>query len=119
VDAYECTLRKLAIGDEVFVEAVLGGKVACLAESGLDPRAHALVRLGALIAVGAASPSYMSAVEAARESGASKEEIVGTLIAVMPVLGPARVVSAAPELGLALGYDVAAALEACGTPTSA
>jgi 4-carboxymuconolactone decarboxylase len=119
VEAHECTLRKLAIGDEVFVEAVLSGKAATAAVSGLDPKAHALVRLAALIALGAVSPSYMSAVEAAREAGASKEEIVGTLIAVMPVLGPARVVCAAPELGLALGYDVAAALEACGTPTSA
>jgi hypothetical protein len=36
---------------------------------------------------------------------------VGALIAVMPVVGVARVVSAAPNLGLALGYDVGAALE--------
>jgi hypothetical protein len=30
----------------------------------------------------------------------------------LPVVGVARVVSAAPNLGLALGYDVGAALEA-------
>ena len=29
----------------------------------------------------------------------------------MPVVGVARIVSAAPKLGLALGYDVAHALE--------
>ena len=29
----------------------------------------------------------------------------------MPIVGVARVVSAAPNLGLALGYDVADALE--------
>jgi hypothetical protein len=29
----------------------------------------------------------------------------------MPIVGVARVVSAAPNLGLALGYDVSAALE--------
>jgi hypothetical protein len=33
---------------------------------------------------------------------------------VMPVLGAARVVAATPELGLALGYEVAAALESSG-----
>jgi hypothetical protein len=31
---------------------------------------------------------------------------------VMPVVGVPRVVSAAPNLGLAIGYDVADALEA-------
>ena len=39
------------------------------------------------------------------------DEIVGTLIAVAPTVGIARVVSAAPELALALGYDVEAAFE--------
>ena len=53
----------------------------------------------------------MSAVEAGLEAGASYDEIVGTLIAVIPIVGVARVVSAAPNLGLALGYDVAEALE--------
>ena len=33
-------------------------------------------------------------------------------IAVAPTVGMARVVSAAPELALALGYDVDAAIEA-------
>jgi hypothetical protein len=37
--------------------------------------------------------------------------MVGTLIALMPIVGVARVVSAAPNLALALGYDVAEALE--------
>jgi hypothetical protein len=41
----------------------------------------------------------------------SYDEIVGTLIAVIPIVGVARVVSAAPNLALALGYDVAEALE--------
>ena len=53
----------------------------------------------------------MSAVEAAVSAGVTYDEIVGTLIAVMPIVGVARVVSAAPNLGLALGYDVAEALE--------
>ena len=41
-------------------------------------------------------------------------DLNGTLIAVAPTVGLARVVSAAPELALALGYDVDAALEAPG-----
>ena len=108
---HECTLRKLAIGDDAFIEAVLASERANAAESRLDQKAQALVRLGALIAVDAASPSYLDAVENAREAGTSDEELVGCLLAVLPTLGAARVISAAPKLGLALGYDVGAALE--------
>ena len=53
----------------------------------------------------------MSAVDAGLEAGASYDEIVGVLIAVIPVVGVARVVSSAPNLALALGYDVSEALE--------
>jgi hypothetical protein len=44
----------------------------------------------------------------------AKEEC-GCLLAVVPILGEPRVVSAAPKLGLALGYDVGAALEEAGS----
>jgi hypothetical protein len=59
--------------------------------------------------------SYQAIVETAHATGATFDEIVGCLIAVAPVVGLARVVSAAPELALALGYDVDAALEATGS----
>jgi hypothetical protein len=36
---------------------------------------------------------------------------VGTLVGALPVAGAARVVSAAPKLSLALGYDIDEALE--------
>ena len=111
MDTYECTLWKLAIADDSFIDAVLGGEAANREASRLDRKAHALVRLGALIALDARPPSYMSAIEGARRAGASDDEIVGTLVAIMPSVGAARVVAVAPELGLALGYDVEAALE--------
>jgi hypothetical protein len=113
---YECTLRKLAIGDDAFIDSLLASARTNLALSGLDPKSHALVRLGALIAVDAASPSYLDALESARAWDTSDEELVGCLIAVLPELGAARVISAAPRLGLAIGYDVTAALEDLGSP---
>jgi 4-carboxymuconolactone decarboxylase len=115
VDSYETTLRKLAVRDEEFVESVLGDDEANLRQSALDPKTHALVRLDALVAVQAAPASYLWTIEAALESGATRREIVGTLVAVMPAIGTAPVVAAAPRIGIALGYDVAAALEAPGT----
>jgi 4-carboxymuconolactone decarboxylase len=111
VEEYKLTLRRLAVRDDRFIDALLGDERANTALSCIDARSHALSRIAALIAMNAAPPSYMSAVEAGLRAGASYDEIVGTLIAVLPVVGVARVVSAAPNLGLALGYDVAEALE--------
>jgi 4-carboxymuconolactone decarboxylase len=111
VDKHEGTLRKLTIGDDAYIDSLRASERANLSESGLDPKSHALVRLGALIAVDAASPSYLDALESARRYGTSDDELVGCLIAVLPELGAARVISAAPKLGLAIGYDVAVALE--------
>jgi 4-carboxymuconolactone decarboxylase len=111
VPDHEDTLRKLAIRDDAFVDSVLARERENVAASGLDAKTHALVRVGALIAIDAAPPSYMNTIEDGLASGVTADEIVGTLIAVMPAIGVARVVSAAPKLGLALGYDVADALE--------
>jgi len=105
-------LRSLALSDDRFVESVLGMGQDTVEISHLDAKTHALVRLAALLAVGAAQSSYNEGVERALAAGASADEIVGLLIAVAPSVGLGRVVSAAPELGLALGYDVEAALEA-------
>jgi 4-carboxymuconolactone decarboxylase len=112
VGDYRVILRRLALRDDRYIDTLLAEEQTAAAVSELDPRGHALVRIGALIAADAAPPSYMSAVEDALEAGSTYDEIVGALIAVLPVVGVARVVSAAPNLGLALGYDVGAALEA-------
>jgi len=108
---HEETLLRLAIRDDSFVASLLSSDAANLAASGQDAKTHALVRLAALVSVDAATPSYLASIDAARASGASDEEIVGTLVSLIPLVGVARVVSAAPKLGLALGFDVTNALE--------
>jgi 4-carboxymuconolactone decarboxylase len=114
VAQHEETLRKLAIRDDAYVDSLVVDSGANRTASCLEQKTYALVQLGALVAVDAAPPSYLEMIDTARQDGATDDEIVGTLIAVMPAVGVARVVSAAPKLGLAVGYDVAAALE--GTP---
>ena len=47
-------------------------------------------------------------------AGATDDEIADVLLAIAPVTGLGRVVSAAPEVATALGYDIAAALEEPG-----
>ena len=108
---YRERLRCLAINDERFLDSVLAISPDTVEFSTLDARTHALVRLGALLALDAAPSSYHWSVERALAAGATSEEIVGTAIAVAPAAGLARVVSAAPELAIALGYDLDKALE--------
>ena len=114
VTEYEDKLRKLSVRDDAYVERLLADDYANETASSLDGKTHALARIAALVAIDAAPPSYMDAIASARRWCASNDEIVGCLIAVLPVVGIARVVSAAPKIGLALGYDVEAALEVHG-----
>ena len=102
----EWTLTKLALNDDELIMALTGSDAANLEASGLDARAHALVRIGALLALDAAPPAYASVVRLAERAGVSAPEIVGVLVAVAPCIGTARAVSAAPELALAMGFDV-------------
>lgn len=107
---HRATLRSLSVNDERFIESVVSMQLDNVEASGLDPKTHALVRLGALIALDAAPASYQWDVGMALSAGATVEDVVGVLIAVAPTVGLARLVSAAPELALAVGYDVDAAL---------
>ena len=110
MDDYRDRLRRIALRDEALVATVLA-KESSREESGLDAKTHALVRLSTTLAVDASQSSYQHAVDRALAAGASTDEIVGTLVAVISLTGVPRAVSAAPMLGLALGYDVDAALE--------
>jgi alkylhydroperoxidase/carboxymuconolactone decarboxylase family protein YurZ len=111
MNPYKETLRRLALNDERYVESVLGTGDDAAKASHLDQKTECLVRIGAAVAMDAAPSSYQSTITRALSAGATVDEVVDTLIAVAPMVGQARVVSAAPELALALGYDVDAALE--------
>ena len=112
MDRVEDLLRRLALNNEGAVASALADRGEC----GLDPKTHSLVRLGALVALGAAPTSYRLIVERAHAAGATDEEIIGVLAAVGPAVGFARVVAAAPDLALAIGYDVEAALDTGSAP---
>lgn len=111
VGDFQRTLRRLAIRDDRYIESLLKDTLANRDASHLDRKTHALVRLGALIALDAPPPSYEASADDALAAGATFDEIVGTLIAVLPTVGVVRVTSAAPKLGLGLGYDVESSLE--------
>jgi alkylhydroperoxidase/carboxymuconolactone decarboxylase family protein YurZ len=108
---HEERLRRLALHDDHLIQSILAIPPRHAEAPGLDAKSCALVRLGVLVALDAPCVSYQWGVQWALAAGATADEIVGTLMAVAPLAGVARVVAAAPEVALALGYDVDAALE--------
>lgn len=77
--------------------------------SSLPPRELMLARIAALIAVDAPPASYLANAEAATELGVTAEDVQGVMIAVAPVVGTARVVSAGGNIMRALGFAIAVA----------
>jgi hypothetical protein len=74
----------------------------------LESRELMLARIGALAAVDAPAASYLINVGAAADSGVTVEDVQGVLIAIAPIVGTARVLSAAAKITEALGFVIAA-----------
>ena len=102
------TLRRLAIFDEGFVEAGFGLDLA--GTSALDPKMAALLQLGVSVAIGSSEVCLEWSAARALAAGASKDEIADVLLAIAPLAGMGRVVSASPGVATALDYDIEAAL---------
>jgi hypothetical protein len=77
--------------------------------SSLDAETLMLVRLAALIAVDAAPASYLMNLGVATELDVDAESAQDVLAAVAPIVGTARVVSAAGKMVRALGLAIAIA----------
>ncbi len=74
--------------------------------SSLDDEALMLVRIAALVAVDAPPASYLLNLGAADKVGVDEEQIVGVLAAIAPIVGTARVASAAGKMVRALGLAI-------------
>jgi 4-carboxymuconolactone decarboxylase len=103
---FQETLRRLAIFDEGFVRAGFGLGLA--GTSTLDPKTAALLQLGVSVAIGSSAVCLEWSAARALAAGATK--IADVLLAIAPVAGMGRVVSAAPRVATALDYDIEAAL---------
>jgi alkylhydroperoxidase/carboxymuconolactone decarboxylase family protein YurZ len=99
-------LGALAQGAPDLLAEGLEARAGWKGRSGLDARSYALVKLAALIALDAPPASYIWQVGNALAEGATPEDLVGVLIAIAPQVGGPKLVSAAPELMLALGLTL-------------
>jgi alkylhydroperoxidase/carboxymuconolactone decarboxylase family protein YurZ len=107
----EHVLRRLAAGDARLLDTVMSPGLTPAAPeppagTALDRRTRGLVRLGALLVLGAPTTAVQWAVELASATGADVETLTGVLLASAPAAGTAQVVQSAPRLALALGFDV-------------
>ena len=101
-------LYRCATGDASLTAALCDGDAQFAA---LEPKADALVRISAVVALGAPEALCRSAIARAFEVGACDEDIVTTLISVASIIGRARVSSAAPAIARGIGYDIDGALQ--------
>jgi alkylhydroperoxidase/carboxymuconolactone decarboxylase family protein YurZ len=72
--------------------------------SSLDEERLMLVRIAALVAVDAPPASYLLNIGAAGDVGIDADQVQGVLAAVAPIVGTARVASAAGNIVRALGF---------------
>jgi alkylhydroperoxidase/carboxymuconolactone decarboxylase family protein YurZ len=80
-----------------------------IAEGNLGAREHMLVRLAALVAADAPPLSYLANAGTASDVGVTADDVQGVLVAVAPIVGTARVMSAAGNIARALGFAIAVA----------
>lgn len=99
----------LAEGDAPVLETLAQMTVNTMERSGLDVETYMVARIAALVALDAAPASYLLNLGAANELGVSPETVRGVLVAIAPVVGTARTVSAASKLVRALGLAQAIA----------
>lgn len=104
-------LRRLAIVDEGIVKDLAGPGVSQGVPRSLELKTAALVRLAALAAIGSPAVCLEWSATRALAAGATEDEITDVLLAIAPVAGIGRVVSAVPGVADAFGYDIDAALE--------
>jgi alkylhydroperoxidase/carboxymuconolactone decarboxylase family protein YurZ len=95
--------------DTPVLDTLAAMTAASLENSDLEAREHMLVRIAALVAVGAPASSYLLNAGTAAEVGVTLDDVQDVLVAVAPIVGTARVVTASGNIARALGFAIAVA----------
>ena len=90
-------------------DTLLAMTVASLENSDLSPRELMIARIAALVAVDAPAASYALNAVPASDSGINLDDVQDILVAVAPIVGTARVVSATANIARGLGFVIALA----------
>ena len=95
--------------DNPVLDTLTDMTAASVEHNSLSPREFMIARLAAMVAVDAPPISYFVSASAIEQSGMTAEDIQGVMIAVAPVTGAPRVMSAGGHILRALGTAVAVA----------
>ena len=90
-------------------DTLLAMTVASLENSDLSPRELMIARIAALVAVDAPAASYALNALPAADSDIDLDDVEDILIAVAPIVGTTRVVSATANIADGLGFAIALA----------
>ena len=90
-------------------DTLLAMTAASLENSDLSPRELMIARIAALVAVDAPAVSYALNAVPATESGINLDDVEDILVAVAPIVGTTRVVSATANIAEGLGFVIALA----------
>jgi 4-carboxymuconolactone decarboxylase len=96
-------------GDTPVLDLLTEMTTASIQRSNLDSKTFMLIRLAALAAVDAPPVSYLTNLAVGAEAGVEAEDVQQVLIGIAPVVGTARVASAAGKIVRALGLAIAIA----------
>lgn len=95
-------LRELAEGGGPVLRALVEQSSGALKNAGIDTQTALLVRLAALVALDAGAASYLIHLGVADQAGVRAEAVEATLMELAPLVGTARVMSAAGKINEAL-----------------
>ncbi|MDX2823239.1 carboxymuconolactone decarboxylase family protein [Streptomyces ipomoeae] len=95
--------------DTPVLDTLAAMTVDSIERCGLDERTLTLTRLAALAAMDAPAISYLAHVDPAIKANLTAEQLQDVLVAIAPVVGTARVMSAATHITEALGITIALA----------
>ena len=96
----------MAKGDAPVLEVLADINAVSLERTDLDPASLILVRLAALVAVDAPAASYLAHIGPAAEVGVTLGQAQDVLVAVAPIVGTPRTLSAAAKIVEALGLAI-------------
>jgi len=91
-------MRDLADGGGPVIEALAQMNAGFAESDALDQRSVLLVRFAALVALDAPAQSYLVTLAVAEQAGITPDAVQATLIALAPVVGGPRVISAAAKV---------------------
>lgn len=95
--------------DTPVLDTIAAMTVDSLERCDMDPHTLVLARLAALAAMDAPPVSYLANLGAVEAADVTAEQVQDLLVAIAPIVGTARVMSAAGHITKALGFAIAVA----------